>query len=111
MNLSSEYQLASVIDILDERARQDQKWGEQQHHSRAEWAVILGEEFGEVCRDILERAPREKLQAEITQCAAVCLAWLEALSGSIRPIDDEPPSREERNRWAEAKASAFGTTC
>ncbi len=34
--------------IMDERHRQDEKWGPQ-HHSWSNWLSILGEEFGEAC--------------------------------------------------------------
>lgn len=71
-------QAEGVARIIEERNRQDQKWGVQ-HNSNERWTVILGEEFGEVCRDIFEKAPTKKMRAEITQCAAVCLAWLEDL--------------------------------
>ncbi|MFQ5516392.1 MAG: hypothetical protein ACE5E8_02360 [Acidimicrobiia bacterium] len=44
-----------VIDALinSERYRQEAKWG-QQHHSPMEWIGILGEEYGEACRAVLE---------------------------------------------------------
>lgn len=36
----------ALQDVLDERARQDAKWGVQ-NHNPAVWAAILGEEVGE----------------------------------------------------------------
>lgn len=41
----------AMRDILDERARQDAKWGVQ-NHNPAVWAVILGEEVGEAVDSI-----------------------------------------------------------
>jgi len=39
--------------VIAERERQESKWGPQ-HHSPMEWLTILGEEFGEACRAVLE---------------------------------------------------------
>jgi len=36
-----------------ERFAQERKWGAQ-HHSLAEWLVILGEEYGEACKAALD---------------------------------------------------------
>ena len=82
------------VDVLNERARQNNLWGEQNHDSGT-WALILGEEFGEAC----EAALRVKfctdcppsiinsrvgdLRNELIQVAAVAQAWVEA-------IDREP---------------------
>jgi 3-oxoacyl-(acyl-carrier-protein) synthase len=73
--------------IAMERARQDAKWGEQNHHG-AVWSLIAGEEFGEVSQAQLEMMfkgsqkdsdphPREAYIIELVQLAAVCQAWLE----------------------------------
>lgn len=80
--------------IMEERARQDQKWGEQ-NHGDERWHLILGEEVGEVAKAILERRVSgeirkamgrtergltdEEIRAEIVQVAAVALAWLECI--------------------------------
>jgi NTP pyrophosphatase (non-canonical NTP hydrolase) len=46
--------MSYVLDeIATERNRQDAKFGAQ-NHSPADWIVILGEEYGEVCRAICE---------------------------------------------------------
>lgn len=71
-------------EILKERARQDEKWGEQ-NHSPIEWCVILGEEVGEVNKAALEKhfsyegATLESYREELIQTAAVALAALESL--------------------------------
>jgi hypothetical protein len=64
-----------IDDILDERRLQDEKWGEQNHPDYV-WVTILGEEFGEACKALLEMRS-DALYIEIIQMMAVCLAWLE----------------------------------
>jgi len=61
--------------IEDERQRQDAKWGEQNHLSPT-WALILGEEVGEISKALLERN-RDEFTTELIQAAAVIVAWLE----------------------------------
>lgn len=63
--------------VAQERERQDNKWGEQ-NHSAAFWIVILGEEFGEVCSAIFEQ-DSDNLRAELIQVAAVAVAAVEGL--------------------------------
>lgn len=66
-----------VLDeIYDERVRQTNKWGIQNHDDTM-WSVILGEEFGEVCRAIFE-GDEVQTKEELIQVAAVAVAWLEA---------------------------------
>ena len=79
-----------ISEVLAERRRQDEKWGEQ-NHDDAVWALIFGEEFGEVQKEIYERhmmdlavGPgretdeiEERLQREIVQMVAVGFNWLE----------------------------------
>lgn len=78
----------SIRDVLlwveEERDRQDNKWGEQNH--TYQWTSILGEEYGEVCEAmnrVLFGSNKEKavadLRMELIQCAAVCVAWIECL--------------------------------
>lgn len=62
-------------DILSERFRQDTKWGKQ-HHTPAEWMLILQEEVGEAAKAILEK-DQSHHQTEMIQVAAVALAALE----------------------------------
>lgn len=69
-------------EVADERARQDAKWG-QQDHEVGIWLGILGEEFGEVAKEIAESQARpldvEHLREELVQTAAVAVAWVEAI--------------------------------
>lgn len=70
-----------VKAILAERNRQDQKWGFPQKNTYCEWASILEEEAGELCKELNElnfgRGDSEKMAAEAVQVAAVALAILE----------------------------------
>lgn len=61
--------------ILDERRRQDAKWGEQ-NHDGAKWLLIATEELGEIAQSLL-KADRANYVVEVKQLAAVALAWLE----------------------------------
>jgi NTP pyrophosphatase (non-canonical NTP hydrolase) len=63
-------------EIHDERVRQNQLWGEQNHHA-SYWHTILAEEYGEVARAILEM-DEENYREELIQVAAVCVAMVEA---------------------------------
>ena len=77
--------------ILAERVRQFEKWGRQDHEP-ALWYAILGEEFGEVGKEICEAAAefsREQqtagwlhlcsLKTELVHLLAVGTAMLESL--------------------------------
>jgi hypothetical protein len=77
--VSTTEQAQAVNLVLDERFRQDDKWGNQRHLSDGEWLTILVEEVGEAAKDILDKKP-DGLKTEVTQVAAVALAWLEALT-------------------------------
>lgn len=80
--------LTILNSIVDERVRQDEKWGEQ-NHSHAFWTAILGEEFGEACQevcrlhDIPDYSDTTQLKKELIQVAAVAVAWLEAMERKV----------------------------
>jgi hypothetical protein len=63
----------AVQEILQERHRQDKKWGAQ-HHSHLVWQTIALEEFGEIAEAELEN---RSVKNELVQTAAVLVAWLE----------------------------------
>ena len=79
--------------IIEERNRQERIHGEKSIIRRnplaAENALILGEEYGEVCEALfitretgdldLGFEAYKNLKEELVQVAAVCVAWLEAL--------------------------------
>jgi hypothetical protein len=77
----------AIGDIIRERSRQDEKWG-QQNHSLAWWYIILAEEFGELAQTLLEthfdNGPAERrkggldnIKKELVHTAAVAAAMLE----------------------------------
>jgi NTP pyrophosphatase (non-canonical NTP hydrolase) len=69
-------------DVSNERARQDAKWGEQ-NHDDGTWGLILGEEFGETCEAALAvafgNADPNRVREELVQVAAVAVAWIECI--------------------------------
>lgn len=66
-----------LYEIQQERKRQDEKWGVQ-NHSPIKWVVILAEEFGEVAKGALE-SNTGNYREELIQVAAVAVAMLESL--------------------------------
>lgn len=72
----------AIKEILKERVRQFNKWGDQDH-SMEIWLAILTEEVGEFAECVLDNKfggkHKENLQAELTQVAAVALQILEKL--------------------------------
>lgn len=76
--------------IKQERARQDAKWGVQNHHPIV-WCAILGEQVGEVNREILEsdlelEKGLDNLRKELVQVAAVSVAMIECLDKKISDL-------------------------
>lgn len=87
-----------IEEIRSERARQDEKWGEQNHEGPV-WAAILGEEYGEACKSLLEvlfpggpipegwhvgDSRVAHLRTELIQVAAVAAGWVEAIDREER---------------------------
>jgi NTP pyrophosphatase (non-canonical NTP hydrolase) len=78
-------QSCAVADVLRERARQDARFGEQ-NHSLELWLTILTEEIGEFAQEILRqrfggatRPNPGNLRAELVQATAVALAIIECM--------------------------------
>ncbi len=71
--------MVALDDVDMERNRQDAKWGAQRHLHPDRWNTILVEEVGEVSNAINER-DWSNLATELTQVAAVCVAWLEDIA-------------------------------
>ena len=88
--------------ILDERARQEEKWGEQNHNDYY-WLGILFEEAGDVAKALIENCDRadpfygvknsigvnlniqlgsseDALRKELSHVAAVAVAWIDAMN-------------------------------
>ena len=70
------------LEIVSERAKQDAKWGEQNHED-GYWLGILMEEVGEVSKEYIEAPYNDsgdsELRQELIQVAAVAVAWVEAI--------------------------------
>lgn len=67
-----------LSDVRAERQRQKEKWGDQSHKPYSVWVTILGEEFGEAAKEVLEERHQE-LYDELIQTATVAVAFAEAL--------------------------------
>ena len=65
-----------IDEIIEERLRQNKKWGNHRQLDNRTWLTILVEEVGEVAHADLEH-DQEDLIKELVQCAAVTIAWLE----------------------------------
>ncbi len=68
--------------VLNERKRQDEKWGIQ-NHSMEWWLAILGEEYGELAKAILdvrfENGDPAHVRTECVQVCAVALSIIECI--------------------------------
>ncbi|MNW53170.1 hypothetical protein D3C74_307210 [compost metagenome] len=80
---------SAIQSVIHERARQDAKWGQQDHEPMA-WMGILGEEFGELCEAVNEtyfnngpearkKGGYENMRTEAVQVAAVAISFIQAL--------------------------------
>lgn len=73
-----------IADVLAERKRSDEKWGEQ-NHGAYRWASIIGEEYGEMCKAINEFGfnptleTKQDVYSETIQTIASCMAMLECM--------------------------------
>lgn len=80
----------AIDDVISERARQDEKWG-QQNHDPTVYMTILTEEIGESAKaaiewwaakehsDITAAHWLDELRGELVQAAAVAVAMIECL--------------------------------
>lgn len=82
--MNSEKTKEVLVEVYDERLRQDGLWGEQNHNAPMYYA-ILAEEFGEVAKAFLEK-DMENYRTELVQVAAVAVAMVEAYDrGTTQP--------------------------
>lgn len=97
LEFDTDTERSTFKELIQERRRQDTKWGIQ-NHSPAEWISILAEEFGEAAQEAnkfyfgalqaevnvstnnLHRAAYRK---ELIETAAVCLAAIENLDRDL----------------------------
>lgn len=87
-SIIEEYSKKKIIgDVIAERNRQDEKWGEQDHRADT-WVSIIGEEYGEMCKAVNEFGfnPKEEtisdIYTEAIQTMASCMAMLECIERS-----------------------------
>ena len=71
-----------INDIIEERERQDKKWGANRDLPHTFWLTILAEESGEAAKAILQGTPN--LKDELIQVAAVAVAWIENIESQRR---------------------------
>ncbi len=80
-------------EVMQERQRQDEKWGVQ-NHSPFVWLAILGEEVGEANKAAVDAHFMHKVpnygeyRAELIQVAAVAVAMVESLDRTPDPLLD-----------------------
>jgi len=75
------YEISRAVvleNVLEERERQDELYGDQINHSDENWNVIATEENGKVARAIWEQDAGHMYE-EIIQACAVYFAWAEAV--------------------------------
>lgn len=72
------YTVSTIVQlVLEERKRQDKKWGELPRKlSDVFWLTVMVEEVGEIAQAILKQ-DWGNLEKEIIQVIAVGFAWLE----------------------------------
>jgi NTP pyrophosphatase (non-canonical NTP hydrolase) len=84
-----------ISDLVAECAKQDAKWG-QQNHDDYRWNAIAGEEVGEVAQAILHTEFGGKaagtVRTELVQLGAVILQWIACI--------DRNASQSEREQKA-----------
>ncbi len=73
--------------VKEERARQEKKWGEQ-NHDPYKWITIISEELGESARQALELQHEsseslDKLASELIQVSASAVAAVECLNRGL----------------------------
>lgn len=74
---------AAIFDAISrERARQDAKHGTALAVERI--PVVLGEEFGEVCKALNDREPPHRVVEELIHVAAVCVKAIEGMEDEWR---------------------------
>lgn len=77
-----------LAEIEAERARQDEKWGQQNHEPHI-WLAILTEEVGEVAKEIADGLclggdwDWQNYRTELVQATAVGVAALEAFDRGL----------------------------
>jgi hypothetical protein len=84
-------------EIVQERVKQDNKWGPQ-NHSLPVWIAILAEEFGEASMEVNDwfhpsakcNGSQAAIRNELIQTAAVCVAMIEQIDNGQANVTSEP---------------------
>lgn len=72
-----------LLEVAEERARQDDKWGQQDHDPNY-WMVILMEEVGEAAHEICGKTLNyTNYREEMVQVAAVAVAAIESFDRQV----------------------------
>ena len=101
--MGDQFKIAVLAEVLAERRRQHDKWGEQ-NCSDFECVSILMEEVGEACKEandfnftqINDVTALPRLRQELIKVAAVACAWVEAIDmrGTAEIVHQCPPGHE-----------------
>lgn len=83
-----------VLNLLvEERARQYMKWGDQKH-TPDEWRAIFDEEFAEFkCKQVCGYRAEEQLK-ELIEAAAVLCAWAKQINNGRNDGTDRQEGRD-----------------
>lgn len=98
MGLPGACSARALVSVLDERKRQNEKWGEQ-NHEPCVWSAILTEECGEFAEAALALTTggantTRDLREEAVHCAAVAVQIIEAIDRQGRPVPREVLPRQ-----------------
>lgn len=105
---SQEFSFLGLIDVLQERASQDARWGVSRNLHPQLWVPVLVEEVGEVAQAVLKGEIRN-YRHELVQVAAVALAaiqdfdWQERWRGVLEPprVVSYGWERAQTDDWAD----------
>lgn len=96
INAAQNPMLDVMADVVNERSRQNEKWGVQDHNP-IEWMAILSEEVGEAAKeavdyhfgaggfsDLDKKELLLKYRTEMVQVAAVAIQAIECLDRNLK---------------------------
>ena len=101
---------ASILkEVVQERERQEKKWGEQ-NHEPTKWFTILIEEVGEACEAELNKK-KEEYRAELIQVAAVAVAMIDSFDRKKKKITYQFLDREKAIEEAKRVSKYYDYVC
>ena len=83
----------AILKVRDELKRQKDKWGVQDHNATM-WATIIGEQYGEMCKEVNEFmfTPTPEIEVkmfeEAVQTAAYCIAMCGNMLRNSKAVQD-----------------------